>query len=522
LLLFFKKEGLLSLISADRLPVIAGIGEITDRAENLLLAKEPLALMAEAMRRADADAGGGLLARIDSIDVVNLVSWRYADPAKELSVSLGITPARGAYGAVGGESPVRFIHEAALRIARGEITCAAVCGAEAAHSVARARKTGAALPWTAFAADAPAPVRGSDIVHPLAARLGVSSPVTVYPFYEVACAASWGQTPREAQAESGALWARYAAVAANNPYSWLPQPASATEIVTPGRENRLVAWPYTKLMVANPMVNQGAAVLLTSLGQARRAGIAGTKLVHVWGGAYANEPRDFLARDQYQRSHAQDVVLQEAMRIAGDDFDAMELYSCFPCVPKMARRSMGLGADVNPTVTGGLTFFGAPLNNFMTHAACAMVRRIRNGARRGLLYGQGEFVTKHHALVVGAMPPAAPVPSWPADLQAAADAKRAKVPTLDESPTGLASLESFTILYERDGSVRHGVVMLRTRTGGRTLAMVPADDPETLSFLTNVSRSPVGVYGVVGAAENAPPTWRVESRDGLYNLEAKA
>jgi acetyl-CoA C-acetyltransferase len=42
---------------------------------------------------------------------------------------------------------------------------------------------------------------------------------------------------------------------------------------------------------------------------------------------------------------------------------------------------------VQPTVTGGLTFFGAPLNTYMTHAACAMVRKLRNGAKLGLLYG---------------------------------------------------------------------------------------------------------------------------------------
>ena len=91
------------------------------------------------------------------------------------------------------------------------------------------------------------------------------------------------------------------------------------------------------------------------------------------------------------------------MELAGGDgrkFDAIELYSCFPCVPKMARRTLGLGDDVQPTVTGGLTFFGAPLNTYMTHAACAMVRKLRNGARLGLLYGQGGFVTKHHALVL--------------------------------------------------------------------------------------------------------------------------
>ena len=98
------------------------------------------------------------------------------------------------------------------------------------------------------------------------------------------------------------------------------------------------------------------------------------------------------------------------MDLAGGDgraFDAIELYSCFPCVPKMARRTLGLGADVQPTVTGGLTFFGAPLNTYMTHAACAMVRKLRDGAKLGLLYGQGGFVTKHHALVLSRQAPQA-------------------------------------------------------------------------------------------------------------------
>ena len=35
-------------------------------------------------------------------------------------------------------------------------------------------------------------------------------------------------------------------------------------------------------------------------------------------------------------------------------FDVVELYSCFPYVPKMARRTLGLGPEVVPTVVGGL------------------------------------------------------------------------------------------------------------------------------------------------------------------------
>ena len=116
------------------------------------------------------------------------------------------------------------------------------------------------------------------------------------------------------------------------------------------------------------------------------------------------------------------------MDLVGGDgraFDAIELYSCFPCVPKMARRTLGLGADVQPTVTGGLTFFGAPLNTYMTHAACAMVRRLRDGAKLGLLYGQGGFVTKHHALVLSRQPPQ-PALAQDTSVQAEADRQQGR------------------------------------------------------------------------------------------------
>ena len=85
---------------------------------------------------------------------------------------------------------------------------------------------------------------------------------------------------------------------------------------------------------------------------------------------------------------------------------------------------LNLGEEATPTVTGGLSLFGAPLNNYMTHATCAMVRVLRSGdAETGLLYGQGEYVTKHHALVVARRPPDMPLDDT-YDLQARADSKR--------------------------------------------------------------------------------------------------
>jgi acetyl-CoA C-acetyltransferase len=495
---------------ADRIPVIVGVGEVVDRPADLGLALEPLALMAQALREADADAGGGFLARVASLDVVNQLSWRYADAAGELCARLDIAPAHAVYGPVGGESPIRFLHEAAQRIARGEAEVAAVVGAEAQWSVNKARAAGIELPWTP---KPPATGGGPRIeVHPLAVKLGVFLPVSVYPFYENASAHNWGQTPRQALAESGDLWSAYSAVAAENPNAWLKRRLTPEEITTPRPDNRPIAWPYTKLMVANMAVNQGAAVILTSLAAARAAGVPDARLVFVWGGAAANEPRDYLQRDHYHASHAQDAVLEavSGMVEGPGGFDALELYSCFPCVPKMARRTLGPDpdGDLTPTVTGGLTFFGAPMNDYMTHAAAAMTRRLRVGGGTGLLYGQGEFVTKHHGLVL-ANHPASDVgrPLEAMSVQAEADARRGPVPAFLEDVEGPATLETHTVLYDRDGAPTHGVVIARL-AGGRALARVTARDVDGLARLTSLNHFPIGAAGDLRRSADGVLEWR--------------
>src|SRR6202140_1477226 len=492
------------------IPVIVGVGEIVDRPKEIADGLEPLSLLVEALKRAEQDSGGKLLGEIQSLDIVNFLSWRYRDPEMQLSDRLGIKPKHAYFGPVGGESPIRYLHEAAQRIARRECSVAAVCGAEAQSTATKAERAGVELPWTPFAHDVPEPKRGPAFQKPMAVKLGVFRPITVYPFYEAASSAHWGQTPREAMAESGALWSTYSGVASQNPNAWLQRHFTSPEITTPTPDNRLIAWPYTKLMVANPTVNMGAAVLMTSLAKARAAGIAADRLIHVWGGASAEEPRDYLIRDQFFESHPQNAVLKAAMNLVGGDgkaFDAIELYSCFPCVPKMARRTLGLGADVQPTVTGGLTFFGAPLNTYMTHAACAMVRKLRNGAKLGLLYGQGGFVTKHHALVLSPQAPTTPL-AQDTSVQAEADSHRGAVPEFVTEASGRGGVESFTGIYGRGGEVEHGVVMLRTQDNARALARGPAQDGATPAHLRNMDRTPVGSSGNIVTAEDGVLDWR--------------
>ncbi|VIO71062.1 acetyl-CoA acetyltransferase [Bradyrhizobium ivorense] len=498
-------------IPEDRIPVIVGVGEIVDRPHDIAAGLEPLTLLEAALKRAEADSGAKLLGDIQSLDVVNFLSWRYRDPEKQLAQRLGIAPTHLYYGPVGGESPIRYLHEAAQRIARGECSVAAVCGAEAQSTATKAQRAGVELPWTPFAHDVEEPKRGAAFQKPMAVTLGVFRPITVYPLYESATSAAWGQTPHEALKESGELWSTYARVAADNPNSWLKKQFTGDEITTATPDNRMIAWPYTKLMVANPTVNMGGALILTSLAKARAAGVPEDKLIYPLGGASAEEPRDYLIRDQFVESHAQTAVLKAVMDLVegdGKKFDAIELYSCFPCVPKMARRTLGLGFDVQPTVTGGLTFFGAPLNTYMTHAACAMVRKLRDGGTLGLLYGQGGFVTKHHGLVLSRAAPKVEL-KQETSVQAEADRNRRNVPDFTTEATGKGKVEAFTVIYRGNGEVEHGVTMLRTEDGRRTLGRIPASDTATLAYLQNLDRTPVSSLGDIVTADDGMLEWRV-------------
>ena len=495
-------------IDPAHIPVIVGTGEVKDRPADPAQGLEPMALMAEAVRRAEADAGAALLHRLDAIDVINSVSWPYADLVGVLCDRLGVAPRYRNYGPVGGETPIRFIHEAAARIASGESAVAVVCGGEAQHTATAAAKRGIDLPWTPK--DPNAVPRNRNYLAELARRHGIDMPIRVYPLYENAVQAAWGQTPAEGLAESARLWSAYSAVASENPDSWLTRRFAAEEIATPSPANRMIAWPYPKLMTANPLVNQGSAVLLTSLAVARTAGIPDSRMIPVRGGAAANEPADYMQRDQFQRAPAMDVVLEAALEMVDGDPDRFahrEFYSCFPCVPKMARRALGLPEDTVPTVAGGLTFHGAPLNAYMLHAACGMVRALRSDpGAEGLLYGQGGFVTKHHALVLGGEPDGSLVTR---NRQEDADARRGPAPMLVDDRTGEAKVETHTVVFSAGGTPDFGAVVLRLPDGARTMARVPREDTVTLDALMSESRSAVGRTGRLMPGRDRLQHWTI-------------
>lgn len=505
----------------ERIPVIIGVGQINDRPASADLGLDPPALMVAALRLAEADAkahgGGDVLAKLDSLAIVDQISFRHLGNLCEgLAAAIGADPKVNYQSeAPHGDTPIRLLNEAANRIGSGEVVLAAVVGAEALRTAAGLAALQGKAGEKAYNAVRAASTRREPSY---AQRHGLSAPVDVYPIYENAGRAAYGQTLAEAQAESGVIWSGMSAIAAANDGAWIRKVVSAEDILTPGPSNRPLAFPYTKLTVANSSVNQGAGFIVTSLAEARRRCIPESRIIYVGMGAAAKEDASILRRDRYDRSSSMDTAIRRTLALnamTGSDFDLVELYSCFPCVPKMARRTLGWPLDKPSTVFGGLTFGGGPIANYMSHAVVSMVQRLRNGegehesgrARTGFLFANGGFATDNHCIVISSAQIAAAQFPQEFDYQSEADAARGAIPELDKDYTGSAVIESYTVFHNREGQPSSGVIVARTANGKRTLCHVDVTDAAMLAFLMDGAVEPVGTAGRI-ALEVDQRLWR--------------
>jgi acetyl-CoA C-acetyltransferase len=213
----------------------------------------------------------------------------------------------------------------------------------------------------------------------------------------------------------------------------------------------------------------------------------------VRGGAGCADSTDLLARVDYGRSPAMEATLTTTLDragLTGADLDVVDLYSCYPVVPKLATEILGLRDGTPRTATGGLNAFGAPANNYSTHAIVSVVEAIRAGRHTGLVYGNGEVVTKHHAVVLADRPHADGYTGGRLVTTPASD-----VPPVVDEAEGPAVVETYTVEHAREGSPSLGYVIGRTAAGARFAAHV--HDGASLARLTDVHEEPVGCKGAV-------------------------
>ena len=483
-------------------PVLIGVGQCVDHwaGGDVAAAPSPSSLRRKAAARALADCGAGdaVAAAIDRIVVVRTMLdsvpdapqpfGRCANPPGTLARDLGVAPRELIYSVVGGDQPQMLINEAAEAIFAGEVDTVLIAGAEATAAMKVALRQRLTLDWSASAAG-PVDDRGlgAELLSPYELANGLGAPTQTYPAFEHALRTRLGLTRAAHVALMSELWAGFSEVAAANPYAQFPQARSAEFLATPSRDNYPVADPYLKWHVAQDAVNQGAAVVVTSVARATALGVDPARWVYLHGYAKAAD-RLVTARRDLSRSPAIAATLDLALASAGKataDIAHFDLYSCFPCAVLLAVEALGLDWRTTPaTVTGGLPFFGGAGNNYSLHAVATMVERLRaQPGAFGLVLANGGFLSKEAVGIYSATPRHDWRPVSSAAIQQAIDA--APAPAL-LSATVDAVVETFTVTATKGQPSRGYVIaavgqdriVARVRAGHRaTLAALQADDP---------------------------------------------
>ncbi|HEY8216534.1 MAG TPA: acetyl-CoA acetyltransferase [Acidimicrobiia bacterium] len=467
-----------------RAPVIVGVGQTQQRTDDPTTAREPIAMLADATVAAteDASARVSVLDAVDTVAVVQMVSWHYPDPGSLLARRLGCAGVRRTVmSTTGGNSPQMLVNVLAADVAAGRSDVVLLGGAECVHTRWRARREPKAwLDWTQDDAPPCAEVVGDDRPGSSDYELAhlASAPTTVYPLLETAIRATAGRGIDAHQQAVSELWATFAAVAAANPHAWSRQAWSPADIRTVSPDNRMVTFPYTKRMCANIDVDQAAAVVLCSHETAVRLGIDPARMVFVHAGADAHDHYFFTTRERLDASPAIGIAARAALGACGlgiDDVARFDLYSCFPAAVEIAMDALGLrgpsGGDDRPlTVTGGLGFAGGPANNYPTHAIARMVEACRaDPGSVGLVHALGWYATKHSIGVYGTEPPVDGFTRVPPEVtQAEVDATAPRA--VAGAFAGDATVEATSVLVERDGTPSVAVLSLLAGDGRRLLA----------------------------------------------------
>lgn len=466
---------------AETVPVLAGVGQVLQRAEDPREAEEPLALMARALARAGEDAGAPkLLREAESIYVLR-GAWRYGDAGRALAARLGASPRETVGTPYGGNFSQACVLDAARAVAAGRLGVALVAGAEIGRSAAQAARLGVELE----ASEAPgAPDRkvaeDKPIFHEAELARRMSSASDVFAVVDSAIRFARGESLDAHAARIAALWARFSEVACGNPHAWIRKRYTADEIGRASAENPMISYPYTRLLNANARVDMGAGLVVCSLAAARSAGVPDEKLVYVHAGAEANDSNYLSERMELHRSPAVRIAGARLFELAGRAPDAIEhvdLYSCFPSSVEVAAAELGLPEARPLTVTGGLTFGGGPLNSYGLHAIARMaeVLRAQPGAL-GLVHGNGGWLAKHALAVYGAEPPAHGF-RW-ACPQGEVDALPRRAALVDFE--GPVAIEGYTVAH-RGGAPRLAHAACLTEDGRRTWATLA--DPEALAAM---------------------------------------
>jgi acetyl-CoA C-acetyltransferase len=482
----------------ENVPVIIGVGEVCDQVpEDLTTARSAVDLAAGAVALALADTGKKELIKggIDAIAAVRTFSdssprfdndlENVKNRPRAIAHKVGIDPAYACYEPSGGQSSQRLVNEFCRRLAEGEFKAVLLTGGEAIASYKAAKRNKVTLNWDDDT-DGQMDDRGWGIdgiltVQELENEFFIAG--AIYGALENARRKQLHMTRAEYARQMGELLAPFSAVAAHHPSAMFPREYDAETIATAAERNPYIFQPYTLAMMAKDGVNQGAALILTTVGQAEKWGIDESRWIYLSGCCDLKE-RLVLERPELDTSPAMRMAYRTALDRAGvsvDEVNVFDLYSCFPIAVFNACESLGISTD-DPrglTVTGGLAYFGGAGNNYSMHGIVSIVHRLRSIPKGiGVVGANGGFLSKHS---IGVYSREIPPHGWifHDDSKLQRELNGAATPELDTTPEGEAVVDTYSITYAKGRPVRTHVIGRLNKTNARFLAATDAADHKT-------------------------------------------
>lgn len=450
----------------DRTPVLVGAASACQRLDDPGEALEGCDLMAAACEAAAADAGAPGLLRAARLVLVPRGTWPYHDAGRLVAERIGnpeVTTVSGELGVL----QTTLIERAATAIVAGDVDVALVVGGEARWREVRASATGTAATAaddTGWAPDLVLRPDGpivSDVE--IAAGLAGWSAVSHYAVIENARRFADGQSVPAHEEAIAELWSRFNAVARDNPEAWHRQPMDPDDIRVPGTGNRPLAWPYNKWHSSQWNVDQAACLILCSAGAARAHGVGTDRWIHPWAIAWSDHAVPVSQRPQLHRSPGFRLALA-ATGVGADDVGLLDLYSCFPIAVRTQCLELGVDERRDLTVTGGMTFGGGPLNNYVLQSTARLTSRLREAGGLGMVTAVSGMLTKQGVTVWGTSPP--PLGYRAVDVTATAATACQPLPVAPDA-SGPATVVGYTVL---PGPPPRAVIVAETVDGRRAVA----------------------------------------------------
>jgi acetyl-CoA C-acetyltransferase len=468
-------------------PIIIGASQFT-QFKKTDIHLDPLKLMVKTSKLAFQDIGIDEINKfIDTIYMVNINSWSYADAPQKLSNIVGIKPREKVFLPDGGDSPQMLVNRAAKAISSGKSHMILITGGEAAYSASRARRRKLKLNWPEKTD--PNYMEGklwygtTDFEN----KYGMIFPSCSYAMFETAVRAASERDLKEHRSYMGKLFERFSKIAAENPHAWSKKSLTAEKISIPTSENRLINYPYTKFMCSNMFVDQSATIIMTSDKTAKELSIDPDLWVYLMGGTDLRNVFEITRRPRLYDSPAAREGAKIALKQAGltlDDIDSFDIYSCFPSIVQIIKKEIGLKDD-DPrdlTLTGGLPYFGGPWSNYTMHAIVTAVKQIRKDPHKKIMViSNGGYNSKQSFGIYGKNPPAIP---WSdrddSEIQESILENKLEPPIIKAN--GHITIEAYTFIHSRNGRPKRGIFMGQFNDQTRTCAVIETD-PEILEEL---------------------------------------